>query len=218
MIGEFRGEDRLLIITQSGMVKTILPEITAHFDEDMIVLEKWIPKKPISAIYFDGEKERYYVKRFVIEVEGKEESFISEHPKSQLEIVSTDWKPMADIEFKKERGKDRKDNVEINLEEFIAVKGISALGNQLTKDKVNQISLLDPLPYEAPEEIPAEEIEVVEEENVTDEAVAEKKTEEKPKEEKSVESLKPEDAKKETKKPKEDKELPEDGDGQITLF
>lgn len=218
LIGEFRGEDRLLIITQSGMVKTILPEITAHFEEDMIVLEKWIPKKPISAIYFDGEKERYYVKRFLIEVEGKEESFISEHPKSQLEIVSTDWKPMADIEFKKERGKDRKDNVEINLEEFIAVKGISALGNQLTKDKVNQISLLDPLPYEAPEEIPAEEIEVVEEENVTDEAVAEKKTEEKPKEEKSVESLKPEDAKKETKKPKEDKELPEDGDGQITLF
>ncbi len=218
LIGEFRGEDRLLIITQSGMVKTILPEITAHFEEDMIVLEKWIPKKPISAIYFDGEKERYYVKRFLIEVEGKEESFISEHPKSQLEIVSTDWKPMADIEFKKERGKDRKDNVEINLEEFIAVKGISALGNQLTKDKVNQISLLDPLPYEAPEEIPAEEIEVVEEENVTNEAVAEKKTDEKPKEEKSVESLKPEDAKKETKKPKEDKELPEDGDGQITLF
>ncbi|MBQ0787518.1 MAG: DNA gyrase/topoisomerase IV subunit A [Oceanihabitans sp.] len=218
LIGEFRGEDRLLIITQSGMVKTILPEITAHFEEDMIVLEKWIPKKPISAIYFDGEKERYYVKRFLIEVEGKEESFISEHPKSQLEIVSTDWKPMADIEFKKERGKDRKDNVAINLEEFIAVKGISALGNQLTKDKVNQISLLDPLPYEAPEEIPAEEIEVVEEENVTDEAVAEKKIEEKPKEEKSVESPKPEDAKKEGVKPKEDKGLSEDGEGQITLF
>ncbi|QRM90148.1 DNA gyrase/topoisomerase IV subunit A [Lacinutrix sp. WUR7] len=232
LIGEFRGEDRLLIITQSGVVKTILPEITAHFDEDMIVLEKWIPKKPISAIYFDGEKERYYVKRFLIETEGKEESFISEHPKSQLEIVSTDWKPMADIEFKKERGKDRKDNVEINLEEFIAVKGISALGNQLTKDKVNQISLLDPLPYEAPEEVPAEEIEVVEEENVAEEPVAEKVKEEKPKDEKiekkAAESPKPEnpkkedskkeDSKKEDEKPKDDKELPEGGDGQITLF
>ncbi|WP_055444726.1 DNA gyrase/topoisomerase IV subunit A [Lacinutrix himadriensis] len=228
LIGEFRGEDRLLIITQSGMVKTILPEITAHFDEDMIVLEKWIPKKPISAIYFDGEKERYYVKRFLIEVEGKEESFISEHPKSQLEIVSTDWKPMADIEFKKERGKDRKDNVEINLEEFIAVKGISALGNQLTKDKVNQISLLDPLPYEAPEEIPAEEIEVVEEENVAEEPVVEKVKEEKPKEEKfkeekvkespKAENAKKEEPKKEDEKPEDDKELPEGEDGQITLF
>jgi topoisomerase-4 subunit A len=163
LIGEFRGEDRLLIITQSGTVKTILPELTTHFDDDMIVLEKWIPKKPISVVYYNGEKEIYYVKRFLIENEGKEETFISEHPDSQLEIVSTDWKPMAEIEFTKERGKDRKENETINLEEFISVKGISAIGNQLTKDKVNQVNLLDPLPYDAPEELPAEEIEVVDE-------------------------------------------------------
>jgi topoisomerase-4 subunit A len=169
LVGEFRGEDRILIITQSGMVKTIIPEITTHFDDDMIVMEKWIPRKPISAIYFDGEKERYYVKRFLIENEAREESFISEHPNSQLEIVSTDWRPIADVEFTKERGKDRKDNMQVNFEEFIAVKGISALGNQLTKDKINQVSLLDPLPYEAPEEVPAEEIEVIDETDVSEE-------------------------------------------------
>ena len=163
LVGEFRGEDRLLIITQSGMVKTILPELTTHFDNDMIVLEKWIPKKPISVIYFNGEKELYYVKRFLIENEGKEESFISEHPSSQLEIVSTDWKPMAEIEFTKERGKERKDNETVNVEDFIAIKGISALGNQLTKDKVNQVNILESLPYEAPEEVPAVDIEVVDE-------------------------------------------------------
>ena len=167
LIGEFRGEDRLLIITQSGIVKTIIPELTTHFDSDMIVLEKWIPKKPISAIYYDGDKERYYVKRFLIEQEGKEESFISDHANSQLEIVSTDWRPMADVEFTKERGKDRKPNMEVNLEEFISVKGISALGNQLTKDKINQINLLESLPYEAPEEIHADELEVVDEETVS---------------------------------------------------
>ena len=166
LLGEFRGEDRLLIITQSGTVKTILPELTTHFEDDMIVLEKWIPKKPISAIYYDGEKERYFVKRFLIENENKEEVFISEHPKSQLEIVSTDWIPMAEVVFGKERGKDQKDNLEVNLEEFIAIKGIKALGNQLTTDKVKQINLLDPLPYEAPEEVHADEIEVVDEETV----------------------------------------------------
>lgn len=163
LIGEFRGEDRLLIITQSGIVKTILPELSTHFDQDMIVLEKWIPKKPISVVYYNGDKQLYYVKRFIIENEGKEESFISDHADSQLEIVSTDWKPVAEIEFKKERGKDRKDNEVINLEEFIAVKGISALGNQLSRLKINQVNLLDPLPYEAPEATPAEEIEVVDE-------------------------------------------------------
>src|SRR5690554_5152965 len=167
LVGEFRGEDRILIINQSSTIKTIIPEITTHFDDDMIVMEKWIPKKPISAIYFDGEKERYYVKRFVVENESKEESFISDHPNSRLEIVSTDWRPMADVEFTKERGKDRKENMQVNFEEFISVKGITALGNQLTKDKVNQVSLLEPLPYEAPEEVPAENIEVVDEENVS---------------------------------------------------
>lgn len=168
LIGEFRGEDRILIIRQSGIVKTIIPELTTHFDSDMIVLEKWVPKKPISAIYYDGEKERYYVKRFVIEQEGKEEVFISEHPSSQLEIVSTDWKPMVEVEFTKERGKERKPNLEMNLEEFISVKGITAQGNQLTKEKVNQISLLDPLPYDPPKEVHADELEVVDEEMVSD--------------------------------------------------
>ncbi len=181
LIGEFRGEDRLLIITQSGLVKTIIPELTTHFESDMIVLEKWVPKKPISVIYFDGEKERYYVKRFLIEQEGREESFISEHPNSQIEIVSTDWRPIADVEFTKERGKDRKPNTEVNLEEFISVKGINALGNQLTKDKINQVSLLDSLPYEAPEEVPADEIEVVDEETVSNEVEASNVTEDKPK-------------------------------------
>ncbi|MBJ7882684.1 DNA gyrase/topoisomerase IV subunit A [Gelidibacter salicanalis] len=168
LIGEFRGEDRLLIINQSGIVKTILPELTTRFDNDMIVLEKWVPKKPISAIYFEGEKERFYVKRFFIEHEGREELFISEHPQSHLEIVSTDWKPIVEVEFTKERGKDRKDNLEVNLEEFISIKGITALGNQLTKEKVNQINLLEPLPYEAPEEVPAQEIEVIDEDDVSE--------------------------------------------------
>jgi len=179
LIGEFRGEDRLLIITQSGIAKTIMPELTTHFDDDMIVLEKWIPKKPISAIYYDGEKERYFVKRFLIENENKEELFITNHKNSNLEIVSTDWKPMAEVEFTKERGKDRKDNLIVNLEEFIAVKGITALGNQLTKEKVNQINLLDPLPYEPPEEIPANDIEVVDETEVSVDSIESSESESK---------------------------------------
>ncbi|MFK7782934.1 DNA gyrase/topoisomerase IV subunit A [Psychroserpens sp.] len=197
LIGEFRGEDRLLIITQSGIVKTILPELSTHFDNNMIVLEKWIPKKPISVIYFNGEKELYYVKRFLIETEGKEESFISDHPNSQLEIVSTDWKPVADIEFKKERGKDRKDNETVNLEEFISIKGISALGNQLTKEKINQVNLLEPLPHEAPEEVNAIDIEVVDE---------------------TVEPSVSKNNETDDKSSKKDDDLDIDDSGQVTLF
>ena len=166
LLGEFRGEDRILVVTQSGIVKTIIPEMTAHFEDDMIVIEKWIPNKPLSVIYYNGERELYYVKRFLIENEGKEESFLPDHPETKLEIVSTDWRPLADIEFTKERGKDRKPNLELDLEEFISIKGINAIGNQLTREKINQVSLLEPLPYEAPEEVHADDLEVIDEEEV----------------------------------------------------
>ena len=146
LLGEFTPEDKLLIATQSGIVKTIQPELNYHFENDMIVLEKWDPMKPISAIYFEGEKERYYVKRFMIDHPDKEERFISEHPKTQLEIVATDYRPNAEIVFSKRSLQ----NSTIDFEQFIAVKGIKAIGNQLATDKIKQVNLLEPHPYEPP--------------------------------------------------------------------
>ena len=161
LLGAFSGEDRLLVIEQSGIVKTITPDLTTHFSEDMIVLEQWIPEKPISIIYFDGEKERYFLKRFYIENKNKPESVITDHPNSHLEMALTDWRPMVDIEFVKERGKDRRDNLQVDVESFIAVKGIKALGNQLTTHGVKSIDRLDPLPFVAPERLIAADIEVI---------------------------------------------------------
>ena len=159
LLGEFRPNDKILVISQTGKLKVIIPELTTHFDEDMVVLEKWHPKKPISAIYYDGEKERYYVKRFLVETEGKEETFITEHPNSQLEIVSTDYRPVAELVFTKVKGV-QKENQTVDIESFIAVKGFRALGNQLTAEKLKQVNLLEPLPYEIPEEVVPEELEV----------------------------------------------------------
>jgi topoisomerase-4 subunit A len=184
LLGEFKGEDRLLIINQKGIVKTIKPELSAHFDSNMIVLEKWIPEKPISAIYFDGIKSKYYVKRFMIDNPNKEELFITEHPKSQLEIVATDYRPMAEVIFSKRS----LENIEVNLEEFIAVKGIKAIGNQLTLEKIKQVNLLEPLPYEAP---------IVNDVEVNDEEIVDNSAKE---------------------SPKKDSDSSKDEDGQITLF
>ncbi len=166
LLGEFRAEDLLLIANQRGFIKTIPPDLNARFDSDMIVLEKWKPQKPISVIYYEGGKERYYVKRFLIENPGREELVISEHPKSQLELISTDWKPVIALEYAKQKGKQTKPDENIDLEQFITIKGIKALGNQLTSLKVKNINRLDSLPYEEPEEQPTNEIEVVDEESV----------------------------------------------------
>ncbi len=166
LLGEFRGDDLLLIITQKGVVKTMLPTLTSHFNDDMIVLEKWNPKKPISAIHWEGEKERFYVKRFLIENENREDMFITEHPKSYLELVSTDWRPVIELAYPKPRGGEPKPSTTIDIEEFIAIKGLKAIGNQLTSEKVKSIDALEPLPFEEPEPVKSENIEVVDEENV----------------------------------------------------
>lgn len=167
LLGEFRKEDRLLIVNQKGVVKTVVPDIQLRFDDDIIVLEKWEPKKPLSAIYWEGEKELFYVKRFLIENPDKEETIITDHPNSYLEKIFTDYRPMAEVVFAKKRGQEREENLELNLEEFIAVKGINAMGNQLTKEKVLEINTKEPLPYEPPAPVEPEQIDVVDEEAVS---------------------------------------------------
>ncbi|MEO9513993.1 MAG: DNA gyrase/topoisomerase IV subunit A [Flavobacteriaceae bacterium] len=166
LLGDFRGDDLLLVIDQKGKIKTIPPDLLTRFNDDMVVLEKWNPKKPISIVHYEGEKDRYYIKRFLIENPSKEEIVISEHTKSHLELVSTDWKPIIEIEFTKPRGKEIKPKQQINVADFISVKGIKAIGNQLTSEKVKNINALEPMPFEEPKEPIAAEMEVVDEESI----------------------------------------------------
>jgi topoisomerase-4 subunit A len=150
LVGSFSGDDRILEISNGGYYRLLGFDLTTHFDADMILMEKWDPEKPISAVYWDGEKERYYVKRFIPELidKTKKMSFISDSEGSHLEVVSTDWIPQIEVEYTKLPKKDRKPNDVVNLEEFIDVKGLKAQGNQLTREKVNTINLLDPIPFE----------------------------------------------------------------------
>ena len=145
LLGEFAGEDKILMVSQSGEYQLLGFDLSTHFPEDMIVLEKFTPKKPLSAIYWDGSKSKYFVKRFLVEPSDKKVSFISDAQGSYLEVVSSDIRPVAEIEFIKERNKDQRPNLQINFETFISVKGLKAQGNTLTTYKVKSISLIESL-------------------------------------------------------------------------
>ena len=171
LLGEFRGEDKILVVLQDGSLKIIDPDMSTHFSDDMIVLEKWTPKKPLSVVYFDGKKQRFFVKRFLVENENKHEKFISDHKDSFLELISTDWKPVIEIVFNKIKNKTQKPNQVIELEQFISIKGVKAMGNQLSSEKIKQINTLEAIEYEPPVEMPADEIEVVGEKIIKDEDI-----------------------------------------------
>jgi topoisomerase-4 subunit A len=164
LLGAFKGEDKLLIATAEGTTRVVTPELTLHFDDSVTHIEKWIPEKPITAVHFDPEKERYFLKRFCIESEDKEESYIKEGG-SHI-FTSFEGRPVLEIEFEKPRGKEQASNLEVNAEEFIAVKGFKALGNQLTDKKIKRIFIKEALAYEPPQAEELHDIEVEGEEAV----------------------------------------------------
>ncbi|MDP4663959.1 MAG: DNA gyrase/topoisomerase IV subunit A [Salibacteraceae bacterium] len=154
-LGAFNGEDKILTVMQSGHYRMTSIDVSTKFDDDMIIIEKWNPNKPISAIYFDPEKEQYYVKRFLAEDSEKLVQFIAETEGSRLEWLSSDWRPMIEIKFDQRAGS--KENELINVEEVIAIKGFKAQGNRIAKHKIKTIETLEPLPYEEVEEIEEDE-------------------------------------------------------------
>jgi topoisomerase-4 subunit A len=165
LLGAFKGEDKILLINKDGDAKVVIPEMTLHFDEKLICIEKWKPNKPITTVYFDNEKHRYFIKRFLIESESKEDRFIKEG--GELIFLNTDWRPLITVNFVKPRDKDPIPPLEINAVEFIAVKGFKALGNQLTQHKVKNIELKEILPYyDDDDEKLVEEIEVNDQEEL----------------------------------------------------
>ena len=158
LLGAFRGEDKLLIINAKGESRTVTPQMELHFDKVPEILERWVNNKPITAVYYDTEKARYFIKRFLIENENKEDNFVKEG--GELVYVGTEWRPVLEIEFVKPRGADPLPNKVINVEEFISVKGYKAMGNQLSDKKIKSIRLKESLPYEVEAEEAIEEIEV----------------------------------------------------------
>jgi topoisomerase-4 subunit A len=148
-VGKFDGDDQILAITKSGTYKVTNYELTNRYEpEKTILVEKFNPKKAISAIYVDGESKQYIVKRFLIETNtlDKEFLFISEGIGSRLEFATTSDTPEVEVEIVKGKGKDKETEV-INLEEIIDVKGWKAMGNRLSQFKVTKVK-----PLEEPED------------------------------------------------------------------
>lgn len=156
LLGAFKGSDKILTITEKGDAKLTTFDLSNRYDEELLLIEKWNPKKPISCIYYDADKERYFVKRFLLEDTLNPQSFFySENPNSFIELVTTQNLPIVDIIFAKVKAVQREPET-VNLEEFISVKGIKAQGNQLTTYKVKQMNL-HPAPEEPEEEETNEE-------------------------------------------------------------
>ncbi|MBM3449157.1 MAG: DNA gyrase/topoisomerase IV subunit A [Bacteroidetes bacterium] len=143
-LGEFSAEDKLLVIQSSGDYQVLSPDLSLHFPDNMISVEKWIPEKPLNVVYFEGEKEVWMVKRFLIEPMKGLIRFITENPKSKLGVATTLNFPNVYVRFnKKFKQSANKMDETISIPDFIAVKGLKAIGNKLSNYPVLNVDLLE---------------------------------------------------------------------------
>lgn len=153
-LGKFAGEDQIITFLRNGSYRITGYDITTRFDpEKTLAVEKFNPKKVISAVYIDGESKQHMVKRFLIETStvDKEFGFISETIGSRLVLVTTSDTPEIELELSK--GKDKKKVTEVvNLEDVVDVKGWKALGNRLSQFKITKVHLPDEPEDQTPDE------------------------------------------------------------------
>lgn len=136
-LGEFSGDDRILTIYASGHYRLTNYDLSNHFDDDLIVIEKFNSEKPVSLFYLEAESKCVYFKRFLIEQSNKKINILEEQKDSKLICVSTDWRPVAEIDGK-----------EAVIEDLSDIKKYRAKGKKISKDDKCDVKFTTPLPYE----------------------------------------------------------------------
>jgi topoisomerase-4 subunit A len=147
-LGAFKADDKILTVMKSGNYRLMNFDLSNHFEEDMVILEKYNPDKIISVVYYDGEIQKAYIKRFQIEESDKKQDFLGEHPDSYVFAISNDYLPQAEVIYDDVKNGKHYDNETVLLADFIAVKGFKAKGKRLSAHFVKEVIMLDPLPYE----------------------------------------------------------------------
>jgi topoisomerase-4 subunit A len=149
LLGRFKGEDKILTVTSSGYYRVSGHSLDLHFDDDMVLIEKLNFKRPVTIVYYDGEKDAYFVKRFMLEDGDRKNHVISISDGSRIELVTTQWVPRIKVEYDGRSTSKKPENV--NLAKLNEIRNEKAVGNKLTEFKIKQITLLDPKPDDIPE-------------------------------------------------------------------
>lgn len=167
-LGEFQSEDQILVILQTGEFYTTNFDLSNHYEDNILMIEKFDPNKVWTAALYDADQKYPYLKRFMLEAGSRKQNFLGDNPKSRLLILTDEVYPRIEVVF---GGKDAfREPLEVDAEEFIAVKGFKAKGKRLTTFEIETINELEPNRHAEPKN-PAEGDEDLPEENESESAV-----------------------------------------------
>jgi topoisomerase IV subunit A len=142
-LGKFSGDDKILTITGKGFYKLYSYDILNHFDDDIIMIEKYFPNQTLTCIYFDGQSKSYFTKRFDPELVSTKTLIVSEHEQSRVELITAQINPIIEVKFNKEKGVEIPEET-IKMVEFSPMVNMKAKGKKLSSYKIKEINLKEP--------------------------------------------------------------------------
>jgi len=148
-LGEFQNDNQILVVNSNGEFYTTNFDVSNHYESGMLRIEKFDPHKNWTAILFDADQSYIYIKRFTFEQSSKKQSFIGENAGSKLKLLTDTPYPNIKVIF---GGHDSfREAIEVDAEEFIAVKSFKAKGKRLSTYEIQDIEELEPLRHPEPD-------------------------------------------------------------------
>ena len=165
-LGEFHDDDQILVILKNGEFYLTNFDVSNHYENNILRIEKYQPDKVWTVVLYDADQQGYpYLKRFVVEASKRKQNFLGENANSQLIILTDTVYPLIKVVF---GGNDAyREPMEIDAEQFIAVKGFKAKGKRISTWSIGSIEELEPQRFPEPEE--TEDAEDTEDAEITDE-------------------------------------------------
>ncbi|MBI2722163.1 MAG: DNA gyrase/topoisomerase IV subunit A [Bacteroidetes bacterium] len=139
-LGKFSNEEKIMAITSKGFYKLYTFDVLNHFDDDVILIEKFYPNQTITCIYYDGLSKSYFTKRFEPELTNNKVLLVTEHDQSRIELITAQVNPIVEIKFAKEKGVEIPEET-IKMVDFSPVINMKAKGKKLSSYKIKEINL-----------------------------------------------------------------------------
>ncbi|WP_273175487.1 DNA gyrase/topoisomerase IV subunit A [Hoylesella pleuritidis] len=155
-LGEFNDEDAILVVLDNGEFYITNFDANNHYEDNIQVIEKWNAEKVWTAVLFDADNQGYaYVKRFLMEATKRHQNYLGENAENKLVLLSDVFYPRLKVTF---AGHDSfRDTIEIDVDEFIGVKGFKAKGKRISTYQIGTIEELEPTRFPEKNETPDDE-------------------------------------------------------------
>ena len=153
LLGEFVATDKLISFYKAGYCKITGFDLSLHFDEGLLFVEKFNPRRPISVLYYDKEQKKYFLRRSLVEESDKKIELLCGNPKAEMLFCSIQYLPQAEITYTDKQHPDKTTEL-FNVAEMTEETKLKSKGKRLSFDKIYKIKELEPLPYDEPETEP----------------------------------------------------------------